>query len=326
MKRKIFTLVIGICVIVALLSGCDIAEKNNTTEFMTRKTVASTGAFVAIDENGNVLNTPWIEWAGMPGDAGVKLDWSDIVEIDCGGEETGKYNVAGLKKDGSVVTYGLGHDNGKDYDVSDWHNIKSISLHETTLLGLKKDGTVIAVPEEVNECVSDWEDITDISAGYLYCAGVRKDGRVIYATCFPDSDSMLINDESWTDIVSVDFIAGGLIGLKSDGTVVLFYGDNEIPSGMEKVQNWTDITALSANHLIIAGLKNDGTVVAVARRSKSNGLDGFDVSDWSDIIEVSVTPRGLIGLKKDGTIVYEGIIREETEEEISQWTNLKVTN
>lgn len=100
MKRKILTLVIAICVVanIALSSGCSIAGKNNKSEFMTRKTVACTGAIVAIDENGNVLNTPWIDYAGMSGDADVKLDWSDIVEIDCGGQLTGAYNVAGLKK------------------------------------------------------------------------------------------------------------------------------------------------------------------------------------------------------------------------------------
>lgn len=87
------------------------------------------------------------------------------------------------------------------------------------------------------------------------------------------------------------------------------------------VSGWHNIKSISLYECELFGLKKNGTVIAVPERANEC------VSDWSDIIEVSATTRGVIGLKKDGTIVYEGIsIGEEAENEISQWTNLKVTN
>lgn len=328
MINKILATAITLCVgiNVAFSSGCDNLKDNTESPLMTRKTIACTGAVVAIDEGGNVLNTPWCEYAGMPADENISLGWKDIVEIDCGGELMGSYSAAGLRKNGTVITYGANY-SVADYDVSDWCDIKSISLYDNILLGLKNNGTVVAVPEPANETVSNWEGITDIAVDMSLYAGVRSDGRVIYSIDYDDGNIHLIEDEAWTDIVSVDIVRGDtFLGLKSDGTVVVFAADgNQLPYGIEKVQDWKNIAAISVNKYIIAGLKNDGTVTAIYSNFIAENTEDFNLSDWSDIIEIEATKGGLIGLKKDGTLVFEGSFNEDLKKAL-QWQNLRAIN
>jgi hypothetical protein len=70
----------------------------------------------------------------------------------------GTYHTVGLKSDGTVVAVGLNGD-GR-CDVSDWTNIVAIDAGVHTV-GLKADGTVVAIGENrYNQCdVSNWSDI-----------------------------------------------------------------------------------------------------------------------------------------------------------------------
>ena len=166
--------------------------------------------------------------------------------------------TVGLKKDGTVVAVGL--NNGGRSDVSDWTDIISVSAGSSHTVGLKKDGTVVAVGNNLygQRDVSDWNDIISVSAGLNPIVGLKKDGTVV--------------------------AVGSSLGGKYD------------------VSDWTDIISVSAGDFHIVGLKKDGTVVAVG----DNFSGKCDVSDWTDIISVSASDSHTVGLKKDGTVVVAG--------------------
>ena len=62
-----------------------------------------------------------------------------------------------------------------------WKDIIAVSAGINHTVGLKSDGTVIAVGDnEDGQCsISDWKDITEISARYDYTVGLKKDGTVV---------------------------------------------------------------------------------------------------------------------------------------------------
>ena len=167
-----------------------------------------------------------------------KEQLSALLEIISNPISAGSYHTVGLKKDGTVVAVGRNYDG--QCDVSGWKDIVAISAGYSHTVGLKKDGTVVAVgSNKFGQCdVSGWKDIVAISAGTFYTVGLKKDGTVVAV------------------------------------------GDNEFGQCDVSGWKWKDIVAISAGYSHTVGLKKDGTVVAVGRKDDGQ----CDVSDWKDIL------------------------------------------
>ena len=224
---------------------------------------------------------------------------------------TGEWHTVGLKADGTVVAVGS---NGKGQcDVSNWTDIVAVSAGSWHTVGLKADGTVVAVGYNENgQCdVKDWTDIVAISAGRLHTVGLKADGTVVAVGYNEDVCDVVSN---WTDIVAISAGEGHTVGLKADGTVVA-EGYNEC--GQCDVSDWTDIVAVSAGSSHTVGLKADGTVVAVGYNEDGE----CDVSDWTDIVAVSAGPWHTVGLKSDGTVVVVGSNRNG-QCDVRDWTDI----
>ena len=207
----------------------------------------------------------------------------------------GDENTVGLKADGTVVAVG-DNDHGQ-CDVSSWRDIVAVSAGEYCTVGLKADGTVVAVGHNFyGQCdVSDWRGIVAVSAGGYHSVGLKSDGTVV-AVGYNEHGRCDVS--GWRDIVA--FSAGGrhTVGLKADGTVVAVgYNDD----GQCDVSGWRDIVAVSAGIYHTVGLKSDGTVVAVG-----SNWGQCDVSDWRGIVAVSAGGDHTVGLKSDGTVVAVG--------------------
>ncbi len=79
-------------------------------------------------------------------------------------------NIAGLKKDGTVV-------NTMRANTSLFKNVKAIAASAGYEAGLNKDGTVVTNNETIN--TSAWKDIIAISAGAGHLVGLKSDGTVL---------------------------------------------------------------------------------------------------------------------------------------------------
>ena len=91
----------------------------------------------------------------------------------------------------------------------------------THTVGLKSDGTVVAVGENSRgQCdVDSWKNIVSICAGENHTVGLRSDGTVVATGA---NESNQCNVKTWKDIVSIGIGANGIstVGLKSDGTLI----------------------------------------------------------------------------------------------------------
>jgi len=208
----------------------------------------------------------------------------------------GGFFMVGLKSDGTVVAVG---DNSRGQcNVGGWTDIIQVDAGLDNTLGLKSDGTVVAVGDNDHgrHDVGGWTDITQVDTGTWHTVGLKSDGTVVAVGI---NDDLQCNVGNWTDIVQVDAGADNTVGLKSDGTVVTM-GDNDY--GRHDVGGWTNITQIATGVWHTLGLKSDGTVVTVGR----NDYGQCNVGGWTDIVQIATGAWHTVGLKSDGTVVAVG--------------------
>ena len=200
--------------------------------------------------------------------------WTDIVAIAAGG-----YHTVGLKSDGTVVATKavrkffdgiFGYKESDSYcgqdDVSDWQEIVAITAGSQHTVGLKADGTVVAVgSDDKGQCrVELWRDIVSIAAYGGHTVGLKADGSVV---AVGDNEHGQCEVSGWTDIVAIATGAYHTVGLKADGTVVStkveYSGLNTYAWGQDEVADWTDVISIAAGYEYTIGLKSDGSLLAV---------------------------------------------------------------
>jgi alpha-tubulin suppressor-like RCC1 family protein len=199
--------------------------------------------------------------------------------------------------------------------VLSWTGITQVAAGFEYTVGLKSDGTVVAVGNNGDgQCaVNSWVGITQVAAGAIDTVGLKSDGTVVakgydvYGQCSGVS--------SWTGIIQVAAGNSFTVGLKSDGTVVAV-GNNG--SGQCNVNSWTGITQVAAGDGFAVGLKSDGTVVAVG----NNGSGQRNVGSWTGITQVAAGDNFTIGLKSDGTVVAVGNNGNGQCSGVSSWTGI----
>lgn len=223
----------------------------------------------------------------------------------------GNYHTVGLKKDGTVVAVGSNSDG--ECDVSGWTDIVAVSAGSYHTVGLKTDGTVVAVGYNGSgRCnVTEWTDIVSISAGNYHTVGLKKDGTVV---AVGSNEYGQCNVTEWTDIVSIS--AGGYhtVGLKSDGTVVAVGSNTD---GECNVSKWTNILTVFANSVLTVGLKQNGTIVVAGDDEYNNYGD----TNWMNIMSISASSHHAVGLKTDGTVVATGQ-DSYGQCNVAKWTNV----
>ena len=182
-----------------------------------------------------------------------------------------------------------------------------ISVGETHVVGLKSDGTVMAVGDnDYGETeVDGWEDIIAVSAAESHTVGLKSNGTVV---AVGDNDIGELEVDDWNDIVAVAAGPNHTIGLKSDGTVVatpiLWDGCDK---GQTAINDWKDIIAISTSTFHTVGLKSDGTVIATYITDDDCDEGQAEVNEWEDIIAISAAVNHTVGLRSDGTVVAAGI-------------------
>lgn len=248
--------------------------------------------------------------------------------------------LAGLKKDGTVVTWGV---SGKDFgqaDVSNWSGIQDVAACADGIFGVKTDGMLEVIGEGYGE-VAAWTGIEQIAAADGLVLGLKEDGSLaVFGQKAGELDL-----GSWRNLrqIAVGGGSGGsasaggagvplVAGIQEDGKAVMTFqgrqegGDacRQVACGREhvvmvkedgtvsvsarnsggysNVYSWRDViqAAAGAEHTI--GLKSDGTVLAAG--SNANGQ--CEVSGWTDVVSVAAGDYYTMGLQSDGTLLIAG--------------------
>jgi len=180
-----------------------------------------------------------------------------------------------------------------------------IAAYSSSKTGLQDDNTVVAVADNDLGCcaVGNWTDIIQVDAGYRHTVGLKADGTVVAVRDNEDNDYGECDVGNWTGIIYANAGAYHTVGLKPDGTAVAV-GRNDY--GQCDVGGWMDIIQVSAGGALASGhtvgLKADGTAVAVGW----NDFGQCDVGNWTGIIQVSAGRHFTVGLRTDGTAVAVG--------------------
>lgn len=112
-------------------------------------------------------------------------EWTDIATLDASaglftpGARKYRAAYAAVRKDGTV----LAAPDELAVLIGSWTGMAKIVIGDRWVLGLKQDGTVLSagLADETPPDVSGWTDITDLGTGYDYCVGVKADGSVVFA-------------------------------------------------------------------------------------------------------------------------------------------------
>lgn len=258
----------------------------------------------------NIFPLSWIPGAIHNAKADSVLTWKDFKKYE-GKIAANDLFTYVLKDDGHVVSIG----NNSNGEVESWSDVASISAGIEHVVGLKKDGTVVATgSNNYGETeVSSWTDMIAVSAGDHFTAGLKKDGTVV-VTGDTSHGQTAVSD--WTNIVAISAGGAHVVGLKADGTVVAA-GDNTF--GQLNVDYWQDIVSISAGAQHTVGLKSDGTVVSAG--SDSNGQS--EVYGMQNIVSVSAGAHYTMGLKSDGTVVLAGLFSTDAPNAaVKEWKNV----
>ena len=246
--------------------------------------------------------------------------WNDLIIPN------GKYKDAeNLLDTGEIAKAAIAfHDLGSFKDSSQrslalWKEItdqKTIATNEVHTVGIKSDGTVVAVGRakynESGQCnVSDWTDIVSVAVGYAHTVGLKANGTVV---AVGNNKCGQCNVSDWKDIVAITACYAQTVGLKADGSVVAV-GENEY--GQYDVSDWTGIAAVAVDESHTVGLKADGTVVAVG----NNKYGQCNVSGWKDIVAIATCYARTVGLKADGSVVAVGE-NKFGQCDVSDWTDI----
>lgn len=168
----------------------------------------------------------------------VNIDFSiyDISDI------FGDYVVL---KNGSVAYLAKSFDRKNYYAVtSSWQDIAMVSYGEYHIVGLKKDGTVVAAGRNnQGQCdISDWKDIISITVQDEITIGVKYDGTIVWSGSpilhiLSDKSDFNIDISktisSWQNIVAVTSGPGLIVGVKDNGQVVCTEA-----IGQANIENW----------------------------------------------------------------------------------------
>jgi serine/threonine protein kinase/alpha-tubulin suppressor-like RCC1 family protein len=205
----------------------------------------------------------------------------------------------------------LGLNNFGEYDESEWEDIIAVSAGYRHAVGLRSDGSVVAVGNnEDGRCdVYDWNDIIAIEAGYHHTVGLKANGTVVAAgnNSFGECDV-----SEWRNIMAISVGRYHTVGLKDDGTVVV---TGSTDYGLHNVAELRDIVAVSAANSFNVVLKSDGSIV-ISGQNEFSMIEYMEdgnallVAGWQDIVAIAAASgpadTRLIGLRSDGTAVSVG--------------------
>lgn len=264
-------------------------------------------------------------------------DYEDAAQISCdlwdaltnrrtiaagcamGAENTRNVLYAAVKEDGSVQTSRL------TQRTQAWTDIVAVAAGESHVVGLRRDGTVLAAAAgglEIGDEAfdySDWNGIVSVAAGLAHSVGLKKDGTVV-ATGNNNVGQCEVQD--WENVVAIATGYVHTFGLCKDGTVLIAGNHTD---GLFDFAARASIRALCSGSLLAAGVTEDGRIFVTGTSLDADQNEVSWIShnwgrDWTDIITAACGPACVIGVRQNGTVAAVGEYEDEVQ--ALEWTDI----
>lgn len=157
-----------------------------------------------------------------------------------------------VKDDGTVY---LNQAAKKDFpEVAEWTDIQAVSVDASTVLGLRRDGRVVATGSDNNFGVLEvdgWTDMVQVEAD-LWCSyGLTEDGDLIHTGEIFHEDQETFARYEWRNLKEIAADSGYLFALTDDGHVISTYDDD--------FSELEDVVHIYAEHMDAYFLHGDGS-------------------------------------------------------------------
>lgn len=178
-------------------------------------------------------------------------------------------------------------------EVEEWKEIISISSSSNSVVGLKKDGTVVATGDNYEGKLNtqEWSKIVQVEAGVWGTFAVRENKTLVYAGKLPENQKENFEKHQWNNLKAIEG-NWDLIGIDKDGNILSTIGD--------AFSKLTDIkqVALSNAGDEIAFLDENGVATVYSLYG-----DRFLEKTWTDIQQITYYYSNLILLDFEGKIL-----------------------
>ncbi|WP_315911006.1 InlB B-repeat-containing protein [Xylanibacillus composti] len=211
-----------------------------------------------------------------------------------------------LKKDGSVVGWGMNAQGQATVPAEAQSGVSAIAAGWNYSLALKENGAIVGwgsnqfgqliVPAEAQS------DVVAISAGYRHSLALKEDGSVVgWGDNFAGSSTP--PDEAKSGVVAIAAGFDYSLALKEDGSVVAWgwnlYNQTAVP-----VEAQSGVVAIAAGNGHSLALKEDGAVVGWG--ANGQGQATVPTEAQSGVVAIAAGSTHSLALKEDGTVVAWG--------------------
>ena len=293
---------------------------------------------VGLDWNGNTF------YAGFEQELPQVTGWEDVEQISMN-QRGEQLMLAGIRKDGSVVSYRLTVDEeSHEYDeLETWTEMKQFSMN-TPALGVRSDGTVVCssdAGEAVQAELASWSGMEAVTAidqsGGVYVVGITQDGEIReYRENMGNTPLEEMKDLKWVHVLPDE--AGSIAAETADGRI-LTYGQDWILPMLE-----TGLREMGAEPGLLSGMEGrrtfyseDGNVYGIGYGDRSSWKE-TGVKQVEELWDYAVYQGRAIGvyalLSEDGKVrihvvddgtAGSGLDQEERLEKIKEaesWTDI----
>ena len=238
------------------------------------------------------------------------FDWANITQL-----VPADFFVAGLTADGRVRL--TGEVSGYE-EAARWSDVAQLFLDGDTLLGLTRDGHVLAAAPNLGFDPSELHDMVDIITGGGDTLAVARDGRVTVLR----RQGMLWDLDGAYGLKEVACNSDYALFLMEDGTVRTGASLHYFLNGMDSpFYGWENIEQLVVGDWFALGLTRDGRIQGA---STAYGEPIPDTEDWSDVRKLLLDrERSIVyGVTGDGRVLAAAASPETPIPELSSWQNV----
>ena len=178
-------------------------------------------------------------------------------------------------------------------EVEEWKEIIAISSSANSVVGLKKDGTVVAIGDNYEGKLNtqEWSKIVQVKAGVWGTFAVRENKTLVYAGKLPENQKENFEKHQWNNLKAIEG-NWDLIGIDKDGHILSTIGD-----ALSKLTGIKQVAVSNAGDKI-AFLDENGVVTVYSLYG-----DRFLEKTWTDIQQITYDDLNLILLDFEGKIL-----------------------